>query len=193
MHDAEAAKQHMTALWVEHAAAVRRFARRRIGADDVEDVVAETFTVVWRRIEEVPEQALPWIYAVARNVIGTRLRSRERSEALLARIAEQPSPRANPAEVEAIERLHLAQAWSQLTATEREVIALVAWEGLSSTQAATVMQCLPSTFAVRLLRARRRLSHLLERGTGEAAPGGGAGSTGAQSSGGRGSRRGKGK
>ncbi|MGC0274201.1 RNA polymerase sigma factor [Pseudactinotalea sp. Z1739] len=167
--DADADRQRLTALWVEHADAVRRFARRRIEVTEVEDVVAETFAVTWRRIDQVPATALPWIYAVARNVIGTRLRSEGRKEALLAKVAAEPAGQMASAEVEAVERLHLAQAWSQLTEAEREVIALVAWEGLSSTEAATVMQCLPSTFAVRLLRARRRLAHLLDRGTGEGA------------------------
>lgn len=166
MSEAESARQRLTRLWVEHADAVRRFARRRLPEAEVEDVVSETFSVVWRRIEDVPADALPWIYAVARNVVGTRLRSLDRRTALLDKVAGEPSGEVPAAEVEAVERLHLAQAWSQLTEAEREVIALVAWEGLSSTEAATVMQCLPSTFAVRLLRARRRFARLLERGAG---------------------------
>lgn len=192
MPDAEAARQRLTDLWVEHADAIHRFARRRIADAEVEDVVAETFSVVWRRIDQVPATALPWIYAVARNVIGTRLRSQDRSQALLDKVAGDGAPQASAAEAEAVERLHLVQAWSQLTEAEREVIALVAWEGLSSTEAATVLQCLPSTFAVRLLRARRRLAHLLERGTGEGAPSTGAGAQGAPPAGKRRATRGKG-
>lgn len=158
------AQQQLTELWVSHADTVRRFARRRVHEAEVEDVLAETFAVAWRRIEQVPDHALPWLYAVARNVIGTRMRSRGRSQALLDKVAGQPVTDVQSAEADALERVHLAQAWSHLTEAEREVIALVAWEGLTSSEAATVMQCQPSTFAVRLLRARRRLAHLLERG-----------------------------
>lgn len=179
----DGARQRLTELWVAHADAVRRFARRRIHDSEVEDIVAETFAVVWRRIEQVPGNALPWIYAVARNVIGTRMRSQKRSDALKAKVAGEPVGDIQSAEAEALERVHLVHAWSQLTEAEREVIALVAWEGLSSTEAATVMQCQPSTFAVRLLRARRRLAHLLERGapptSGSDQPGRAAGTPGA--------------
>ena len=161
----EAVQQRLTQLWLEHADAVRRFARRRVPDDEVDDVLAETFTVAWRRIGEVPDHALPWLYGVARNVIRTGSRSRGRRAALADKVARQPLEEASPAEVEAVERVHLVRAWGQLTEAEREVIALVAWEGLSSTEAAKVMECLPSTFAVRLLRARRRLAHLLERGS----------------------------
>lgn len=193
MRDAEVARQRLTDLWVEHAGAIRRFARRRVDDAEVEDVVAETFAVVWRRLDQVPATALPWIYAVARNVIGTRLRSQGRTEALRAKVAGEPAEQASAAEVEAVERVHLVQAWSQLTEAEREVIALVAWEGLSSTEAATVMQCLPSTFAVRLLRARRRLAHLLERGTGDSfGPGTTAGNESTRGPGDPGTARGKG-
>lgn len=164
MTEADAARQRLTDLWVEHADAVHRFAQRRVPGNDVEDVVADTFAVVWRRIDQVPQHALPWIYAVARNVIGTRLRAAGRRSALADRVAAQPHSDVQSAEMEAVERVHLAEAWSRLREAEREVIALVAWEGLSSTEAALVMQCQPSTFAVRLLRARRRLAHLIERG-----------------------------
>lgn len=162
----EAVAQRLTQLWLEHADAVRRFARRRVPVDEADDVLAETFAVAWRRAEEIPAAPLPWLYGVARNVIRTDSRSRGRRAALADKVAREPRSDASSAEVEAIERLHLARAWEQLTEAEREVIALVAWEGLSSTEAAKVMECLPSTFAVRLLRARRRLAHLLERGSG---------------------------
>lgn len=163
--DEEAVQQRLAQLWVEHADAVRRFARRRVPDDDVDDVLSETFTVAWRRINDVPETPLPWLYGVARNVIRTGARAKGRREALVGKVSREPYNEGVAAEVEAVERLHLVQAWSQLSEQEREVIALVAWEGLASTEAAQVMGCLPSTFAVRLLRARRRLAHLLERGS----------------------------
>ena len=55
-------------LWADHAAAVVRYARRHVLPDDVEDVLAETFVVAWRRLDEIPEFGLPWLLGVARGV-----------------------------------------------------------------------------------------------------------------------------
>jgi RNA polymerase sigma-70 factor (ECF subfamily) len=42
--------------------AVRAYALRRSAPEAAKDVVAETFLVAWRRLDEVPEDALPWLY-----------------------------------------------------------------------------------------------------------------------------------
>lgn len=55
---------------------VRRFVRRRVDASDVEDVVAETFLVVWRRVGALPrgdDAPRAWIFGVARNVLLTSI------------------------------------------------------------------------------------------------------------------------
>ena len=70
------------------------YARRRAPADDVDDIVAEPFTVAWRRLDEVPEPALPWLYGVAYKVIGNLLRSRRRGLRLIRRLAAEPGPAA---------------------------------------------------------------------------------------------------
>lgn len=49
------------------------------------------FVVAWRRIEEVPaaDEALPWLYGVARNVLANRARSVRRRGRLSAKVAGQ--------------------------------------------------------------------------------------------------------
>ena len=49
-----------------------------------------------------------------------------------------------------------------LPEADREILALVAWEGLSPTEAATVLGCSGATARVRLHRARRRFARALE-------------------------------
>ncbi|MFD0852998.1 RNA polymerase sigma factor, partial [Actinomadura adrarensis] len=46
--------------------------RRCPSPDDSADVVAETFTVAWRRLDEVPDgdRAPLWMYGVARRVLA---------------------------------------------------------------------------------------------------------------------------
>jgi RNA polymerase sigma-70 factor (ECF subfamily) len=51
---------------------VRDYCRRRVAADAVDDVVAEVFLRVWRRLADVPagRDALVWLYGVAYRAIG---------------------------------------------------------------------------------------------------------------------------
>jgi hypothetical protein len=75
-------RRRFEALLREHHPAVRAYARRRVPSEVVDDVVSETFLVVWRRLDAVPEPALPWVLAVARNVVGTEWRGSARRERL---------------------------------------------------------------------------------------------------------------
>jgi RNA polymerase sigma-70 factor (ECF subfamily) len=52
-------------------------------------------------------------------------------------------------------------ALASLSAMDRDAVTLLAWDGLSAEEAATVLDCSRATFYVRLHRARRRLAGLL--------------------------------
>jgi RNA polymerase sigma-70 factor (ECF subfamily) len=80
------------ALYREHAAAVTRYVRRRCEAQGSDDVVADVFVVAWRRRDELPEDVLPWLLAVARRVLANRRRASARREALQERISSEPAP-----------------------------------------------------------------------------------------------------
>jgi RNA polymerase sigma factor (sigma-70 family) len=58
---------------------------------------------------------------------------------------------------------HLGMALEQLRESDRELLLLTAWEGLNASEVAQVMGCSRRTLAVRLHRARRRLSRALAR------------------------------
>lgn len=165
------------AVWTEHSAAVLRYAARRVPASDVDDVVAETFVVVWRRIDEVPEPALPWLLGVARGVAANAIRSANRRQALRARLAvteptgaaiASPDPTASDAAAVDAERIDvvgngsMARALAALSPADRELLTLIAWDGLSPTEAATAVGCSRATLAVRLHRARGRLRAQLD-------------------------------
>jgi DNA-directed RNA polymerase specialized sigma24 family protein len=51
--------ERFVSLYERHGGAVLAYARRRCCADEAEDVLAETFLVVWRRRRDVPADALP--------------------------------------------------------------------------------------------------------------------------------------
>ena len=150
-------------LYAEHADRVFAFTVRRVPFEDVPDIVAETFVVVGRREGDVPEDALPWLYAVARNVIANHRRSAARRQALRGRLkaAGVPTPEV-PAEFEAVEsREQVVEALALLPAAEREALLLVAWEDLDPVRGAKVLGCSPGAFSVRVHRAKRRLRESL--------------------------------
>ncbi len=134
------------------------YARRRCGADDAPEIVAEAFLVAWRRLDDVPADSLPWLFAVARNVIANHRRSAGRRAALQTRL-EAFRPRA-PMEdsIPAVDaRIDVWRALDRLPPAQREALLLVAWERLDVARAAMAAGCSQATFSVRLHRARRRL------------------------------------
>src|SRR4051812_25265412 len=123
--------QRFVALYEAHAGAVLAYARRRIGPDQAEDVLAETFLVAWRRRRDVPADALPWLYAVAANVLRNRARSARRQVALEARLAAEPAFGATGDAPDP----RLRDALAALKPIDREALLLTAWEGLSPDRA----------------------------------------------------------
>jgi RNA polymerase sigma-70 factor (ECF subfamily) len=122
----------------------------------VDDVVADTFVVCLRRIEDVPATPLPWLYAVERKTLANERRKRERRATLPAEGSYEPEPPRDPP---------LAAAFAQLSEGDREVLRLVAWEGLTLREAAVVLECSAVACRVRFFRAKGRLAALLEAPT----------------------------
>jgi RNA polymerase sigma-70 factor, ECF subfamily len=146
------------AMFREHYDAVTRYVVRRLGRTISPDVVSETFLVAWRRLDEVPDNARPWLYATARNLVANEIRRQQRDRALDRRLAARPeAPTSDMGELIA-ERLAVTAALQHLSERDCEVLRLVQWEGLSIADGATVMGCTQSAFKVRLHRARRRLA-----------------------------------
>jgi RNA polymerase sigma-70 factor, ECF subfamily len=148
-------------LYRAHADAVAAFARRRSDALTADEVVADVFLVVWRRLEDVPEDPLPWLLGVARRALANRLRSAAREQALHGRMRrEMPDPAtATPAQWDLDEVV--LTALRRVSERDREVLLLVAWEGLTPAQGAAMLGMRPNTFSTRLSRARRRFRRAL--------------------------------
>lgn len=152
-------EERMEALFRGHYREVAAYIRRRAQSDLVEDVVAETFLVAWRRLDEVPVEARPWLLGVARKTLATQRRSSARRVSLLSKLEDTQSP--SERSDQPLE-LGVAGALRRLPEKDREAITLVAWEGLSPREAALVVGTSAVAFRVRLHRAKRRLRHLLE-------------------------------
>jgi len=149
----------------EHYVRLLAFTLRRVSRREVaEDVVGDTFAVAWRRRDCIPEAPLPWLYAIAANVIAEQYRSARRGRDLDLRLLHEAgagTPGIDPAESLA-RRDAFAAAFADLAEGEREVLRLVAWDGLDVSEAARVLGCSAGAFRVRLHRARRKLAKCLE-------------------------------
>jgi RNA polymerase sigma factor (sigma-70 family) len=139
--------------------------RRTESAADAEEVVADTLLVAWRRRDDLPpgEEALPWLYGVARRVLANQRRGRARRrrvERLLRPLIRSTTERDEPGALDAV-----VAASRRLSEADQEVLRLAAWEDLSHAQIATALGCSENAAALRLHRARRRLrQELLKEG-----------------------------
>lgn len=162
MRDEE--NQRFEAMFLAHFDDVLRYALARADAEVAKDAAADTFLVAWRRRLDVPERSLPWLLAVTRRTLADQRRSLGRQGRVADRVVHHRldiSP-TDPADVVA-ERAVVIAALLELRPTDREVLELIAWDGLLPADAAIVVGCSPATFAVRLLRARRRFQAVLAR------------------------------
>lgn len=144
----------------EHAyPALRRYAHYRgLRSSDADDLVADVFTIAWRRLGDVPaDDPTPWLFAVARNVWRNHLRSAARRTALVERLRERDvAYAADPTDSPAVAEIR--RAMSSLSEDDQELLRLVAWEGLTPAQVAVVLGCSSTAARVRLHRARARFS-----------------------------------
>ena len=141
-----------------HHDAVLAYALRRAVDHDARDVVAETFLVAWRRFGEVRGRSqLPWLYGIARRVLANQRRATRRRTALVDRLGTATSPPAVGASDHS-----LLVALAQLAERDREILLLLAWEGLSTEEAAQMLGCRSATVRMRVHRARGRLAVLLD-------------------------------
>ena len=141
--------------------------RRSADHPDALDVVAETFTIAWRRLAEVPEAeaALPWLYGVARRVLANQRRGNRRRLDLASRLLAHPP---DPVEIESRvvadeDRRAVMAALGRLRGADREILRLAAWEELSHREIAQVVGCSEASVAVRLHRARHRLGREIQK------------------------------
>lgn len=136
--------------------------RRCQSPEDAADVVAETFTVAWRRADDLPpgDEARLWLYGVARRVVANHLRGERRHSIKTAMLRDELAS-ASAAAPARLGDTPVAQAFGKLRDADRELLGLVAWEGLGNAEIATVLGCSRNAVSVRLHRARKRFARVL--------------------------------
>ncbi|GII67119.1 DNA-directed RNA polymerase sigma-70 factor [Sphaerisporangium krabiense] len=134
--------------------------RRCEDPDDAADVVAETFAIAWRRVEEIPEgdEARLWLFGVARRVLANHRRGEWRHERRTAALREQLSASPLFAQRSQEDVSDIGRVFAGLSDGDRELLALVAWEHLDTAQIARTLGISRNAVRVRLYRARRRFA-----------------------------------
>lgn len=147
------------ALAAEVYEPLQRYVRRRTDSGAVDDVVAETLLVCWRRLDDVPtDAAIAWTLGVARRCLANDRRGARRQAAVGERLAAQPRPHTIPTELD----LDLREAVDELPDVDREIVLLWAWEGMPPRDIAVVTGLTANAVSLRLHRAKQRLAERLE-------------------------------
>jgi RNA polymerase sigma factor (sigma-70 family) len=156
----EEAEARFDRLYAEHCRAVLAYALRRAAdSQDAADVVAETFLVAWRRLDDVPsaEAARLWLYGVARNAWANQQRSERRRERLTERLRRELPAALQAVPPPAPQTGAVRAALRRLGPEDQEILRLAGWEELMPGEIATVLGISQVAARSRLHRARHRL------------------------------------
>jgi RNA polymerase sigma-70 factor, ECF subfamily len=155
----------MGVLYKRHAPTVFRYLALRAGPPAGEDLVSEVFIAALsassRVVAHDSGSALPWLYGIAMNV----LRRHFQKTRLAHEVASDPGMDWDAVDdrLDAwAERGRLRAALSDLSDSDRELLLLVAWEGLTPAEAAAALDISQTVARSRLHRARTRAMRALQ-------------------------------
>lgn len=117
------------------------------------------FAVAWRRRDEVPERCLPWLYGVSRRLLANHWRSRRAAGRHVPIVEADVLREGGSTGADAtVGVADVRAAMRSLSDLDQEILRLIGWEELTVAEAAQVLGCSRTTAAVRLHRARGRLT-----------------------------------
>jgi len=159
-------------VFERHWDSVFRFVEGRLGLNAAQDLASEVFRIAFQRrmSYEIVEgtSCLPWLYGIATNLVLKERRSFARHLAAVARFSRITPQGVGDHAAHVAASVDSEQIWTQVQAAlntidemSREMLLLVAWEGLSYQQVADVFDIPLGTVRSRLYRARAQLRTLL--------------------------------
>lgn len=157
-------RDRFEAITAEVFEPLQRYLRRRIDRDRAEDVLSDVLLIVWRRLDDAPDNGvLPWSYGIARRTLANERRGRDRHLRLVERLKAEPTNAVEPDPADAGTNPELDKALSSLATGDQEVLRLWAWEQLEPREIAPVLDISVNAATLRLSRARSRLTKRLSR------------------------------
>ena len=154
-------------IFDRHHATVFRFVARRVGTTDAGDITADIFVRAFsirERYDKSKPNSLPWLYGIATNVIGDRLRQTERRRRRYVAHAAEDGDQFSDADARLVAESaseSLNTALAELSSRDRDALLLFALDGLTYAEIANVLRIPPGTVGSRISRARRRLLELM--------------------------------
>jgi RNA polymerase sigma-70 factor, ECF subfamily len=156
---ARSPRDRLEDLVAVHSAAIANYLRRRLyplSNEDLDDLVEETFVVLWRRLDDVPsgDAERPWVIGVARHVLHNAHRAHRRRQRHEARV--RPVGGSSSAEDEAMADLAGLEALDALGEADRDLLRLHFWDGIDVHGLAVVLGISSNAAGTRLSRAKAR-------------------------------------
>jgi RNA polymerase sigma factor (sigma-70 family) len=156
-------------LFDRHATVVFRYLVRRVGMNDADALLGEVFRIAFEKrasYDATRENARPWLYGIATNLLARHRRTEARRLRATARLVSREVSPGDPAE-EIAATVDAAQLWpdvadavASLPEEERDALLLYVWEGLSYEEIAAALVVPVGTVRSRLNRARVKLREL---------------------------------
>lgn len=156
-------------LYDRHHEVIHRYIARRLGRDLADDLMAETFLIAFDRrdrYDAAREDARPWLYGIATNLVGQHRRAEVRFWRLIQRTGADPAvespagPVTDRVTAQASRRA-LAAALAKLPRGQRDVLLLTAAGDLTPGEIASALGIARGTVHSRLNRARKKTRDVL--------------------------------
>ena len=146
------------ALYKDSYPRIHKYVLRRVDdAELAQELAADVFRVAWQKWDGAGSPEIPWLFTVARNLIGNAYRGRDRQKALRDKLmvssVEDSWGNSDNASVE--------DAMMALREKDRDILQLAYWDELTIAEISQVLQCTQSSAKVRLHRAREAFRKLL--------------------------------
>ncbi len=165
-------KKALAELVERHKKGAFRLALGMVGnRDDAFDISQEAFLRVYRSADTFDEKKpfLPWFYTIVSNLSRTWLRKRSRTENKMVDVDDvsyllvaDDNPEKAAIHRESVERLQ--QAIMKLSFSDREIITLQHFRGMSYDEIAELLDIPRGTVMSRLYYARKKLANLMKEG-----------------------------
>lgn len=161
-HSSEEPASGFSALYDATATDLLAFLLRRTRTpEDAADCLAETFLVAWDKRDKLPsqlEQARPWLFGVARNMLKRDWRRDSRANIAKAELARElkDTQRQIPDDDPVTATLQ------KLAPIDREIIEMLVWDQLAPREVAAILELSPNVVRVRAHRARLKLREELK-------------------------------
>lgn len=173
----EAELEHFEGVFARHHTAIWRYLARLGGRQRADDLAGEVFLVAFtRRLSYDPSRGSvsAWLYGIATNLLRNQFRSERRRTRAFERaaidqvIVTSPMEDIDEQRTRHVRLARIMEAMAKLSARDREILVLFAWERLSYQEIASALDMELGTVRSRLSRSRLRLRELASLGSGAA-------------------------